>query len=55
MATVSGWLGLRTVDRDLPPNMREMGDSIELAYSCSYRRQQLQDQCIEGKNNWRTV
>ena len=32
MATVSGWLGSRTVDRDLPPNMCEMGDSFELAY-----------------------
>ena len=32
MVTVSGWLGSRTVDRDLPPNMCEMGDSFELAY-----------------------
>ena len=30
---VSGLLGARTVERDLPPNMREMGDSTELAYS----------------------
>ena len=28
---VSGSYGARTVDRDLPPNMREMGDSAELA------------------------
>ena len=32
MVTVSGWLGSRTVDRDLPPNMCEIGDSFELAY-----------------------
>ena len=31
---VSGLLGVRKVERDLPPNMREMGDSIELAYPC---------------------
>ena len=30
---VSGWFGARTVKRDLPPNMREMGDTSELAYS----------------------
>ena len=30
---MSGWPGVRTVERDLPPNMREMGDSTELAYS----------------------
>jgi hypothetical protein len=45
IATLSSWPGTRTVDRDLPPNMREMGDSIELAYSCSCRRQQRQAQC----------
>ena len=33
IVTVSGWLGTRTVERDLPPNMREMGEFIELAYS----------------------
>ena len=33
IVTVSGWLGTRTVERDLPPNKCEMGDSIELAYS----------------------
>ena len=32
--TVSGWLGVFTVERDRPPNMREIGDSNELAYSC---------------------
>jgi hypothetical protein len=30
-ATMSGWFGTRTVERDLPPNMREMGDLTELA------------------------
>jgi hypothetical protein len=34
MVVVSGWFGTRTVERDLPPNMREMGDSTEFAYSC---------------------
>ena len=33
IVTVSGWLDTCTVERDLPPNMREMGDSTELAYS----------------------
>jgi hypothetical protein len=33
VVTVSGWLGARMVERDLPPNMRETGESIELAYS----------------------
>ena len=32
--TVSGWFGTRTVEQDLPANMREMGDLTELAYSC---------------------
>jgi hypothetical protein len=40
VVTVSGWFGTRTVKRDLPPNMREVGDSTELAYSCSRIRQQ---------------
>ena len=31
---VSGRFGTRTVERDLPSNMREMGDFTELAYSC---------------------
>ena len=31
--TVSTWFGARTVERDLPRNMREMGDLTELAYS----------------------
>ena len=33
MVTVSGWFGTRTVERDFPQNMRETGDSTELAYS----------------------
>ena len=52
--TVSGWFGALTVERDLPPNMREMVDSTELAYSCPCIRQQSQAQCRE-KKNWRTV
>ena len=39
MVTVLGWLGTCTVLRDLPQNMRAMGDSTELAYSCPYIRQ----------------
>jgi hypothetical protein len=39
IVTMSGWPGARTVERDLPPNMREMGDSTELAYSCPCMRQ----------------
>jgi hypothetical protein len=31
--TVSGRCGARTVEWDLPPNMREMGVVTELAYS----------------------
>ena len=30
---VSGRFGVRTIKRDLPSNMREMGDLAELAYS----------------------
>ena len=30
--TVSGQLGVGTVERDLPPNISEIGDSTELAY-----------------------
>ena len=33
MVTVSGWLGTRMVERDLPPNTCEMGESTEFAYS----------------------
>ena len=32
--TMSGLFGARKIKRDLPPNMREMGDSTELAFSC---------------------
>jgi hypothetical protein len=41
--TVSGLLGARTVKRDLPPNMREIGGSTDLAYSnpCIHRQRQL--------------
>ena len=42
--TVSGWLGTRTVERDLPPNMRETGESAEFAYSCPCMHQQHQAQ-----------
>lgn len=31
---MSGWFGVRSVERDLPSNTREMGDLTELAYSC---------------------
>ena len=56
VVTVSGWLGTRTVDRDLPPNIREMGDSTEPAYSCPCCiRQQRQAQGRDKKNDWRTV
>ena len=34
IVTVSDWFGKSSVERDLPPNMREMGDMPELAYSC---------------------
>ena len=33
IVTVLGWFGTRTVERDLPPNRCEMGESTELAYS----------------------
>ena len=36
---VSGWFGACTIERDLPPNMREMGDSGDLTYSRSCLRQ----------------
>ena len=32
IATASGRLDMCTVERDLPPNMRKIGDSTELAY-----------------------
>ena len=41
IVTLSGWFGTRTVERDLPPNMREM-DVIELAYLCLSIRQPCQ-------------
>ena len=34
VVTMSGWLGTRKIVRDLPQNMREMGESTELTYSC---------------------
>jgi hypothetical protein len=37
--TVSGRFGARTVERDRPPNIREIGDSAELAYSSPCPRQ----------------
>ena len=44
---MSGWPGTRTVERDLPPNMRDMGESIEPAYSCPSVRQQRPAQFIQ--------
>ena len=41
---MSGWPGTRMVERDLPPNMREMGGSIEPAYPCPSIGQQPQAQ-----------
>ena len=32
VVTVSDWFGEHKVERDLPPNIREMGDSTGLAY-----------------------
>ena len=48
--TMSGVLGTRTVKRDLPPNMREIGDSTDLAYlhPCIIH-QQRQTQCRENE------
>ena len=40
---VSGWFGARTVERDLPSNIREMGDTSEFAYSHPSICQQRQD------------
>ena len=34
----SGWLGVRTVERDLPPKMLEIGDSTKLAYIRVHRQ-----------------
>ena len=42
--TVSGWFGARTVERDLPPNMRKMGDSAEPAYTRPCLRQRHEAQ-----------
>ena len=52
--TVSGLLGARTV-RDLPLNMREIGDSTDLDYSHPRIHQQRQTQCKERMNDWRTM
>ena len=35
IVTASGWFGARTVKRNLPPKIRKMGESAELAYSWS--------------------
>ena len=51
---VSHWLGAGAIERDLPPNRREMCDSTEPACSHPSIRQQRQDQFRE-KNNWPTV
>jgi hypothetical protein len=42
--TVSGWFGARAFERDLPPNRREMGNSVELGYShpCPHQRHEAQ-------------
>ena len=45
--TTSGWFGARRIEQDLPPNMREMGDSTELAFSCPCGHQQRQAQFNE--------
>ena len=47
--TVSGWFGTRTVEQDLPPNINEMGDLTELAYSCPCIRQQRKTQSRDRK------
>ena len=44
---VSGWLGVRMVERYLPLNMREMGDSTVPAYSRPCIRQHRRAQCSE--------
>jgi hypothetical protein len=52
--TGSGWFGAPTAERNFPPNIRVVGDSTKLAYSCP---------CIfinaklstERWNNWRTI
>jgi hypothetical protein len=38
MATVSGWFGARTVERNFPPNMRVRGDSTDSTYSSLFVR-----------------
>jgi hypothetical protein len=47
--TVSTLFGARTVERDLPRNMREMGDLTELAYSYPHIRQQRKVRCRQRK------
>ena len=44
VVVVSGWFGARTIERDLPLNMREMGDSTELGYLCPCIRQRHESQ-----------
>ena len=44
VVTLSGWLGARTVERDFPPNMREMGESTELSYSTVHQQHTVQCQ-----------
>ena len=34
--TGSGWFGARMGERNFPPNIRVVGDSTKLAYSCPY-------------------
>ena len=47
----SGRFGARMVKRELPPNIREMGDSTELAYLWACMHIQCQTQCRERE--WR--
>ena len=49
VVTLSDWFGARAVERDLPPNMREIGDSTELAYSCPSIRQRRRARRRETK------
>lgn len=53
--TVSDRFGARTIERDLPPNTRKMGDSNKLPYSCPSIRQRSQAQGRDKKDNRRTV
>jgi hypothetical protein len=54
IVTVSGRFGGGTVERDLPPNMREIGESIELAYSRPSYVSNIKFS-IDKRNNWHTV